>query len=150
MSVALTDSIDIARVAANRLHLKQSLSLAQLPRLVEMLGVGEDDSLSDVPVDCELDVGSDSEVGVKVEGVKVTGRVSTRWPLTCQRCLERFDDKVELSIDLRSGTLPDGDFELGGEPIRLIDWVEDELLLALPSIPKHADRADCEKAATKY
>ncbi|MFK8014851.1 MAG: DUF177 domain-containing protein [Gammaproteobacteria bacterium] len=143
MSVALTDSIDIARVAANRLHLTQSVSLAQLERLVETLGLGQDAAAT--LVDCELDVGSDG-----ADGVKVTGSVKTRWPLTCQRCLERFDDAIALSIEWRSGALPDGDFELGGEPIRLIDWVEDELLLALPAIPKHADRADCEAAATKY
>ncbi len=147
MSVALSDSIDLSRESVQGLRLTQSVSLSQLPRLVEALRAGNDlppDAL-DANVECDVEIGSDGDKGVVV-------RAGIKAPLfmTCQRCLGSMTHTATLSPKWRSGTLPDGDFELGGEPIRLIDWVEDELLLAIPAIPKHVDRADCETGTAEY
>jgi uncharacterized protein len=147
MSVALTESIDLLQVASSGQRIAEQVSLAQLPRLVEALdslGAQRTDEAG-TTVDCRLELSCDSDGTVRIRG-----RLGTRWSLVCQRCLESFVDPVSLRVNWRSGTLPDGDFELGDEPVRLIDWVEDELLLALPPIPKHRDRKQCGQIARDY
>jgi uncharacterized protein len=81
----------------------------------------------------------------------VEGHISTVLALKCQRCLESVEWPVSGDIKLGivgslelANSLPDG-----YEPLLLIDEgkiplkniVEDELLLSLPSIPKH--QGDC-------
>lgn len=145
MSVALTDSIDLGREAARGRYLTQSVSLSQLPRLVEAFGLDEDDVASAEPLTCELEL-SRTQDGA----VRIAGKVALQAQLACQRCLGRLELPLALDVAWRSGALPDGDFELSNEPVRLIDWVEDEVLLALPSIPKHADQAQCASVTRKY
>lgn len=83
------------------------------------------------------------------------GRVSMVLRMTCQRCLAEFEVPVDAPIALGLVHLrgaPDrlgltqveglaGDLEplpLGDdEPVRVLDWVEDELLLAIPQVPMH-------------
>ncbi|MFK7885984.1 MAG: DUF177 domain-containing protein [Gammaproteobacteria bacterium] len=145
MSVALTDSIDLKREAARGRHLTQTVSLAQLPRLVEAFGL-PDVALEDAsPLDCDLEL-SCTEDGM----VRVRGEVGITARLVCQRCLGSYDYPLALKVAWRSGALPHGDFELNDEPVRLIEWVEDEVLLALPSIPKHVDRSQCGTGTQKY
>ncbi|MCB2264329.1 MAG: YceD family protein [Candidatus Thiosymbion ectosymbiont of Robbea hypermnestra] len=66
--------------------------------------------------------------------------------LSCQRCLEALEHRVETDtwLALVSGVdeerrLPEryDPLPVGDEPIRPGDLVEDELLLALPQIPMH-------------
>ena len=88
----------------------------------------------------------------------VTGRVSMRLRLICQRCLGEVEVEVDAAIGLvlvravgerdRLGLgempgLPDDldSMPLGDEPVRALDWVEDEILLALPLVPLHPSDA---------
>lgn len=83
--------------------------------------------------------------------------------LTCQRCLEAMAVPVNASIALAlvrsvagadalgleavEGVPDDMDaLPLGQDPIKPLDLVEDELLLAIPQIPLHAMQ-DCGSAA---
>jgi uncharacterized protein len=145
MSVALTDSIDLGREAARGRYLTQSVSLSQLPRLVEAFGLDEQAVAGAKPLECELELSRAQDGTVRVEG-----KVAVEAQLACQRCLGDLQLPLALSVAWRSGALPDGDFELSDEPVRLIEWVEDEVLLALPSIPKHADQAQCASVTRKY
>jgi len=83
------------------------------------------------------------------------GRVSMVLRMTCQRCLGEFEVPVDAPIALGLVHLrgaPDrlglaqveglaGDLEPlpldDDEPVHVLDWVEDELLLALPQVPMH-------------
>lgn len=74
----------------------------------------------------------------------IEGKVS----LICQRCLKRLEFPVDLKFSLgvvsnetELDRLPDGYEPLlvSGEPIPTIAVVEDEVLLAVPAIPLHAD-----------
>ena len=71
--------------------------------------------------------------------------------LRCQRCLEPLrmavDERVQLAI-----TQPEGEacvpaeyepVTLEGERLRPADLIEDELIIALPLVPKHAADEDC-------
>lgn len=74
------------------------------------------------------------------------GEIEARLILTCQRCLEALEFPVLTTLDLvlvsgldEAGLLPE-DLDpllVPEEPLRLADLIEDELLLALPQIPRH-------------
>ncbi|HYN76608.1 MAG TPA: YceD family protein [Lamprocystis sp. (in: g-proteobacteria)] len=90
------------------------------------------------------------------------GHAAMQVRLTCQRCLGEVDVPLDVPIALalvraaaqrdRLGLtqitgLPDhlDPMPLGDEPVRPLDWVEDELLLAIPQVPMHPP-GDCEAA----
>jgi uncharacterized protein len=82
----------------------------------------------------------------------LTGRIEGELELTCQRCLEPI--RIPLGIELKLGIvtsedeaeqLPEG-YEMllvGQDPMVLAELVEDEVILALPRIPRHADPKQC-------
>jgi len=92
------------------------------------------------------------------------GRVSMVLRLTCQRCLGEVEVPVDAAIALalvravgeaaRLGlaAVPEvpahlDPLPLGDEPVHAMDWVEDELLLAIPQVPMHP-RGHCTAGVT--
>ena len=84
--------------------------------------------------------------------VLITGEASTSVSLTCQRCGENFEQKLEVSFafspvknDEDAQSLPSSydavELDENGE-VNLRELVEDELMLAIPLIPKH-ELKDC-------
>lgn len=82
----------------------------------------------------------------------VQGRVRATLPLTCQRCLEAFGFPVERQWRLalirqpaEEALLAEGEdaFLVTDPGMRLAELVEDELILALPLVPRHADYEHC-------
>jgi uncharacterized protein len=78
--------------------------------------------------------------------------------LVCQRCLEPFRHELAQSVnvvvadsDSLPATVPEGfePFELAGGRLRPVELVEDELIVALPLVPKHARVEDCGSLARK-
>ena len=121
------------------------MALADMPRLGAMLL----DRTGEVRV--ELEFGTDAH-GVRF----IAGRVETKLVLECQRCLEPME--LPLGLDFRLGVvggqqeaerLPEGCEPLvvedgaAGRRVSLAALVEDELLLALPIVPRHEDTASC-------
>ncbi len=83
----------------------------------------------------------------------VTGSVRAELDVVCQRCLEPVHVVVDQAVNLGLvTTLEEGDlvpesFEplvLEQEQIRFSDIVEDELILAIPAIPRHEHCDMCE------
>ncbi len=83
----------------------------------------------------------------------VSGSISGSLGLVCQRCLAAMDFPLDLRFRLgiihsesQIDQLPDG-YEpllITGEPIAVYGLIEDEVLLALPAIPAHAEGEHCE------
>ncbi len=80
--------------------------------------------------------------------VVISGTASATVSLTCQRCTENFEQQLEVKFCFSPVKKPEYADELpsyydaietdeNGE-VNLRDLVEDELLLAIPLIPKHA------------
>ena len=76
--------------------------------------------------------------------------------LICQRCLEPFrqalEDKVNVVIadsDSLPTTAPTGfePFELEGGRLQPVQLIEDEVIVAIPLVPKHARVEDCGSLA---
>ena len=141
MSGALPPSLDLARAARQTYGVEGRLPVRSLPRLAEALAsdTGE--------VRVALQAGVDP-----ARRVTVTGRIDAELELQCQRCLEpvklavhaeprlawvKSDAQIaELSDEYEPLLSADGDVDLK-------ELVADELLLALPLVPKHEGGAAC-------
>jgi uncharacterized protein len=149
MCEGLPRSIDPRRLAEQRRSLTGEVGLSRLPRLAQI--VVQSDADTGQPVaGFELNFGRDAAGRGVVEG-----RVTATLTLRCQRCNETFSLPVEsrFKLALVSGIdeaarlpedyeplLPDED---SLDPAVL---VEDELLLAVPTVPRHPEGA-CEAPA---
>ncbi len=104
--------------------------------------------LTDLLLDDGGDVSVKLEFSVDNEGLHVLhGRITSSLELICQRCLDGM--VLEIDSDFHLAFVPEGKVEaevpehyepfmLDGELIYLQDIIEDELILALPIVPKHS------------
>ena len=129
--------VDPIRLAAREEHLQGTIPLKQMKRLVEALSSNEGDVYVDV------------EFSVDINRVVIlAGEIKTEAKLVCQRCMGEMELPIALDFQLafvRSEAemerLPEG-YEatlIGNTTMMLSDIIEDEILLALPPIPKHLD-----------
>ena len=97
--------------------------------------------LNDAPVHYVLNFARDAQGRAVIHGV-----VETAVELTCQRCLQPVSVPIHAELALgvvqdeaAAKKLPDSlePLLLGDDPIRLADLIEDEILLALPVVPRH-------------
>lgn len=133
--------IDPIRFAEIGRELKGRIALAEMERLSAML------------LDNGGDVQAELSFGVDHEGIRfMRGRVSAVVKLQCQRCLGVLPQAIEAEMLL--GFVSERDprelpsyyepLPVGHEPIFLRDIIEDELILSLPIVPKHAE-GQCPK-----
>lgn len=140
---SLPNKIDPWRLVAEGGRLAGSLALTALPRLAAALH--RVDGMASVA----LTAGVDRRGVHFIQGVVRTTEVE----LVCQRCLGVLRLPLEATVSLglardeaEADRLPE-DYEpllVAGGGIGVADLVEDELLLALPQIPRHEDGRDCE------
>ena len=127
--------IDPFRLAEARRLLKGEIPLSQMKRLLPLLA-------SDTgAVQVSLEFGIDS-----MDVVNLVGEIQADLALICQRCLEPMAWPLQLNLAL-AFIRPDEDeagipgpyepYVVETLPIRLTDMIEDEIILALPSIPRH-------------
>lgn len=152
MSVSLPDLIDPRRAAAQEAVFEGVLSLSRLPRLSALLvddarlpGLAGHSAQSERAT-YRLAFGHDDD-GRAV----VLGSVIAELPLRCQRCNQGYRLAVDAPVRLalvegvdEANALPDhyDPLLLDSRLIRPADLVEDELILAVPAIPRHAG-SDC-------
>ncbi len=142
MSQPLPVEFDPQRLANAGEEFIARLPLAQFKRLVAELR----DSAGEVSARLRL---SCDEAG----RVLVRGRVQADLTLRCERCLGDFVLPVDSDLDLlvvdsesAAEALPDEIEALIANEhgrLRAVDLLEDELLLSLPIVAKHADEHDC-------
>lgn len=135
----LKDWVDPVRLAQRGETLEGSVELAQMKRLAPYL------AQTGGRAEARL------EFGVDQQGTHyLHGRIRAELVLTCQRCLEPMyhvvDAEVWLGIigeEAEAELLPEryDPLPVGEEPLFLRDVIEDELILSLPIVPKHAEGA---------
>jgi len=141
MSSAPADLVNAVELAGRSATLERRLSLRHLPRLVEA------GALEGTRASAELAFG-------KIEGrTTVEVQVSGELVLTCQRCLRPCTCTVNESASLvvmasDADEVPGGFEPLLGDAERLsvTELIEEQLLLGLPLVPKHATTALCGAA----
>lgn len=145
MHEALPDRINAARLARECARFTGSIPLDRMPRLARCL--------ADTGGQAEVEVAFASDAAGRAT---VSGRASADVRLTCQRCLDPVDWRLDapfalalVADDAEAAALP-AEYEplLWPEGVgTLAQLVEDELLLALPAVARHADAAACGPAA---
>lgn len=137
----LPEQIEPLRLAEVGRAFRGEIAVSRLTRLAPDL------RSRDGAIEVELHFGLD-ERRVYV----LTGSIRGVLELTCQRCLGPV--AVPLDIRLKLGIvasedeaerLPEG-YEMllaGRDPVSLAELIEDEIILALPLIPRHADVEHC-------
>lgn len=135
MSTRLPEFVDPWRAADLGKQFSGRAALAKLPRLMEAVLAPEGE------VELDLTFDRDAQKRACIQGI-----VRATLTLECQRCLGPMSFPVEAELHLalvesaaEAERLPEVyDPLLIEEPrIRLLDIVEDELLLSIPLIPKH-------------
>lgn len=129
--------VDPFRLATREEHLQGTIPLKQMKRLISALSSGDGEVYIDVVFSVDIN-----------RVVLLTGKIKTDAKLICQRCMGEMDLPVAIDFQLafaRSEAemerLPEG-YEvtlIEDTPVMLSDIIEDEILLALPAIPKHLD-----------
>lgn len=149
MSAALPQNLDPWRAAQAHVGFAGSATLAELPRLAEVV-VG-----ADSPASYSLRFELDAE-GRAV----VLGRVTLAVRFICQRCLGELQYRLDVPIawalsrfDVESDALGHADvpgiadrlepLSVGGDLIHPLELIEDELLLAIPLVPMH-EAGECQ------
>jgi len=137
--------IDSLRFAAAEDRVSGKLPLSCLPRLADVL-VSQQGALDCALAGyCEKDEsgGGETKLGLHL-------RVSGGLALQCQRCLAEVE--IDCAIDTRLLLIPpetewpeeeleadDYDAIPASRELSLLSLIEDEVLLALPLVPRHAD-----------
>ena len=138
MLASPADRTDPWRLAAQGRTLTGRMALGSLPRLAPSLVDSGD-------VEYRLAFHLDSD-----HRAVVSGQVAARLLVQCQRCLEPLAIAVDSRFELafvrgldEAARLPETYEPAVAEDgrVRPADLVEDELLLALPPVPVHADPA---------
>ncbi|MFK5914942.1 MAG: YceD family protein [Woeseiaceae bacterium] len=129
--------VDPLRLAAREELLQGKIPLNQMKRLLSALSSNDGEIFVDVGFTVDIN-----------RVVILAGQIKTDLKLICQRCMREMPLVLDIEFQLafvRSEAemerLPEG-YEatiLDNNTVMLSDIIEDELLLALPSIPKHPD-----------
>ncbi len=132
----LPDLIDPLYCVDKGRRWRGKISLARMTRLATMIVNPEASAMIDLTFFREGRVAA------------VTGSVQATLALTCQRCLEpvliSVDQPIQLGVvtSIEEGEALPEPYEpllLEEEQIRLGSIVEDELILAIPDVPRHDD-----------
>ena len=130
--------LDAFRLARERGIAEGSVDAHRLPRVDDVLAAGP------ATIAWRIEGTSDA-AGRPALRIEVTGAVH----LTCQRCLGDFewpiDQRTEVLLARNPGELAALDADSASEvvladiPVEPLTLIEDELVLALPFAPRHAD-----------
>lgn len=144
MSAEVPDSLDAWRMVAARRGFEGRLPLSSLKRLR--------DSLFDAEGEVRWAIEFDTDA-LKLPYAEL--RIATSLPLQCQRTLERFELPVELvqRLGLIRDEADEAALPEGYEPLLVpadgmlqpLELVEDELILALPTVPVKPDSDAVER-----
>jgi len=150
MSESLIEPVDPEQLAAAGKVLAGRLPLANLPRVRGLL-VDTAEMDPDQAADCRFWFGRDESARLTLEG-EITASV----PMQCQRCLEPVLMPLTAAFSLvivdseaAARELPPEKDPLFRERrlIKLAAVVEDELLVAMPQVARHADIEECGSLA---
>ena len=140
MSGPLPVYLDTRKVFLQQLQLDGDIELARLPRLRQMLA-SNDGSIS-AKLDCDID-----DNGLR----RLSGQVSASLNVSCQRCLEPVEIRIQDDINLAVLTDEEQarDLDPALDPwicadikLDLAELLEEQLILSLPVVTNHEDR-DC-------
>ncbi|MDH5207227.1 MAG: YceD family protein [Burkholderiaceae bacterium] len=134
-------TFDAFRLARKRETLSGEATVSQLPRLAESVL----DPAARLRYEIAGRIDEDGHPGAVM-------KLSARLPLRCERCNEAVEFELVREVPFRFvqdeeelNALPIEDDELevtiGSPAMALLPWIEEEAILSLPLVPRHADCA---------
>lgn len=134
-------TFDAFRLARLHESLQGEATMAQLPRLA--LSVLDPSARVRYAIEGRVD--DEGHPGALM-------RLAGRLPLRCERCNEPMTFALERSVpfrfvadeqELNAVPIEDDEIEvvIGSPTMALLPWIEDEAILSLPLVPRHADCA---------
>jgi uncharacterized protein len=135
MSRHVPDFVNSTRATEGDFSITGQLAFSRMKRLLEV--VNNPEGSAEVELNFSVD-------GQRIANVR--GRVRADVSLTCQRCLEAMT--VPIDVDVHLGIVASEDaakrlpehydpLVVHGEQLLIAEVVEDEIILALPAIPRH-------------
>jgi uncharacterized protein len=134
------DPLDVGQCAAQRVELERGFEVLNFERLRDSVSRPEGRAAVSL------------RFGFAGAFPAAEGSVSAAVWLVCQRCLAEYEARLASPVriafvdnDDAAATVPE-DYEavtVDAGRLALADFVEDELLLALPLVPMHATPAEC-------
>ncbi len=143
MSRPLPVRLDPFRAAEQGRKIEGAVSLEKMQRLAELVAG------SDRVATCSLEF---YKAGARDPRVRGTIQVSLK--LKCERCLGLYEypfhgrfEVVLVTLEAEEGVLPDEiePYLVSEDSLDIVLFVEDEILLGLPAIPKHPDEQSCNQ-----
>lgn len=154
MSRDFPDWIDVERAAQAGRRFAGEARIEWMPRVLDLL----DEPGPDDEIGFEISAGLEKLSGAG-DIVRLAVRVHGSVPMTCQRSLKRYRQPIDshssvavvasedqlsaLPEDLEPKLVPEG-------RLKLVELVEDELLLALPLVPRDPDSSPVENAGDSF
>ena len=116
--------------------------------------------LAAILLSTEHDIQCTARFSRRKDNIVVGGRIRTVFALTCQRCVEPMtvdiDEPFELvfveneeKAEALSDKLDPVILDEHGH-IHVVDLFEDEVILHVPDVPRHADSSTCRVAKTEF
>jgi len=149
MSQRLPELIEPDRMAETGRFLSGTITIGKMKRLLPLLYQAEGKIPAEVIVELMFGVDESGQANV-------TGSFETDVTLQCQRCMQELElhiaDKISLAIvhnSEQANNLPSyyEPLVVDEETVSLLELVEDEILLALPSVPLH-EPEQCQVSLT--
>jgi len=147
MSRQLPDLIDPIQIADKGQELTGQVAISRMLRITDSL------TSSDGCLDVALRFGKD-ESGQRY----IKGRIQGELQLCCQRCMTPMAWALDTGLCLalvrseaQIETLPDiyEPFIVPEEKVKLVELLEDEVILQLPHVPRH-ELSDCPAATNHF
>jgi len=140
MASLLQDPLDVGQLAAQRTQLDREFLIDDFDRVRSSLARPQGQAVAHF------------RFHVAGNYPALEGAVRAKAWLVCQRCLQEFEATVESPVrvafvtrDAEASRVPD-EYDAVTAPdgrVALLDFVEDELLLALPLVPMHPTTDEC-------
>ena len=144
-------TVDIFSVASNRQKINTTIALSEMPELKSLIINSEDVT----PFSVEIE-GTQGARGLPAAILTVKGRVQMR----CTRCTQPVNIEIDREVpflfvksEAEANQIPieeDEEWEvvIGSEHMNVADWVQEEVILSLPSFPRHDDCEAPQKSAS--
>ncbi len=148
MSLEYPDFIDPQKAAEGHRSFSGTMPFSRMERLKPFLA--RDDGLASFSVQFDRD---------SLVGVRIKLEVEAALWLVCQRSLEPYQEVIKRSTLLgviddisKEGLLPEGYEAILAEhgKVSFLAMVEDELILALPQVPRNPDLPELDEKTNEY
>ena len=135
-------TVDIFAVASNRQKINTTVTISEKPELSGLIINSE----KVLPFEVQIE-GTEGVRGLPGAILTITGRVQMR----CTRCTQPIDIEIDREVpflfvrsEAEANRIPieeDEDWEVvvGSEHMNVAEWVQEEVILSLPTFPRHED-----------